>query len=173
MTAIIKVPEIVDIINKNDEVIDRMSKKEAHDKGLLHRCVLAITRRTNGNYVMTINAPHKQDPNLFVPSIGGHVKSGEEVDKAMEREAEEEMGFKDFTYEFIGNFTYDRDVEWGREKHYFYFYEVISDEEVVLNDECIGYEEFTEDELKIAIKKTPEKFAPQFFMVLDKFYKEN
>lgn len=33
--------ERVDIVDKNDVVIARMPKREAHEKGLLHRCVIA------------------------------------------------------------------------------------------------------------------------------------
>jgi len=33
--------EFVDVVNKHDQVLYQTSKQEAHEKGLLHLCIIA------------------------------------------------------------------------------------------------------------------------------------
>jgi len=42
--------EVVDIVDENDKVLYQVSKKVAHDKGLLHRCVVSEIKDSQGRW---------------------------------------------------------------------------------------------------------------------------
>jgi isopentenyl-diphosphate Delta-isomerase len=82
--------EIVGVVNEQDEVIGNASRKEVHDKGLLHREV----------YICVINSKkqvllHKRaDVHLWDCSASGHIPIGQDYREAAVREFEEELGIK-------------------------------------------------------------------------------
>jgi len=82
--------EIIAIVNKNDEVIGKATRKEAHSKGLLHR----------ESYTYLINSKkqvllHKRlDNHLWDHSSAGHFPVEQDYKEGALREFEEELGIK-------------------------------------------------------------------------------
>lgn len=163
--------EYVDIVNEKNEVVGRSSKQEAHEKGLLHRTVVAEVIGSDGRLTLVKQADDRQDPGQYVSPVGGHVRAGESEDEALKREAEEELGLKgDLNYQLIGRKIFNREACGRKENHYFVLYEIYSDEEPVLNYESVGYKRFSEDQLSKELKKSPQKFGAAFHFIVENFY---
>ena len=94
--------EIVDIVNKENKVLYRVSKKEAHEKGLLHVCVVSEIKDSAGNWILVKQSAKRQDAGQYVSPIGGHVSAGETPEEALKREAFEEVGLNNIKFQFIG-----------------------------------------------------------------------
>src|SRR3990167_3107395 len=83
--------EQVDIVNEKDEVLYNTTKQEAHEKGLLHRTVIAEVVDSKGKWLLVKQASNKQDAGQYVSPVGGHAQAGESTDEAIKREALEEL----------------------------------------------------------------------------------
>jgi len=164
--------EQVDIVDEQGGVLYQTSKEEAHQKGLLHRTVIAEVRDSQGRWLMVKQAPHKQDAGQYVSPVGGHVRAGELEVAALERETEEEVGLKDFKFKRIGNAVYNREVTGRKENHLFIVYEVLSDQGPKINDESVEFHWFTLHELREEYRAHPERFGGAFHFVVKKFYPE-
>lgn len=162
--------ELVDIVNEANEVQYQRNKHEAHAQGLLHRTVIAEVHTSKGEWLLVKQAGHKQDAGQYVSPVGGHVKAGETPEEALQRETEEEIGLKEFTYEKVGEFIYDRQVKDHRENHFFIVYIIHSDEDLTLNDESVSYERFTVSDLKEKLKMHPEQFGDAFHIIIKTLY---
>jgi isopentenyl-diphosphate delta-isomerase len=161
--------EIVDVVNGSDEVLSQITKKEAHEKGLLHRTAIGEIIDSQGRWILVKQSSDRQDAGQYVSPVGGHVKAGESEDDALKREAMEECGIEGFDYKFLGKMIFNRDVHGRQENHYFILYEIYSDGNITTNEESVGYEAFTKEELKEALKKTPEMFGAAFHFVVQSF----
>lgn len=165
--------EQVDIVDVNNRVTGIASKKNAHKKGLLHRTVIAEVVGNDGKYTLVCQASDRQDAGQFVSPIGGHVKAGESEEEALKREAFEEYGLKDgFGFKFIGRKIFNREVKGRKENHFFIFYEITTDKEPILNEESVGFERFSKNQLIKEIKENPKKFGDAFHFVVKAFYPE-
>lgn len=165
--------EIVDVVDEKDEVVYQVSKKEAHQKGLLHRIVISEIRDTAGNWIMTRQASDRQDAGQYVSPIGGHVTAGETEDEALIREAEEEFGIKDLPHKLIGKVIFNRHVLGRQENHYFILYEIYSDQkEFRTNHEVESYKSFTTEKLKRHLREHPKDFGDAFHFLVKTFYPE-
>lgn len=165
------IDEQVDIVSEQDEVIGSTSKNEAHEKGLLHRTVIAEVVGTDGKFTLVKQSSYKQDSGQFVSPVGGHVQAGEKEEDALKREAFEEYGLKgDFSFRLVGKKIFNREVVGRKENHYFIVYEIYADIEPILNDESVGFERFSKDDLGKQLKETPEKFGEAFHFVVKTFY---
>ena len=148
---------IVDVENKNLGVV---SKREAHEKGLLHPCVVAMIHNSRGEWLLVRQAADRQDAGQYVAPVGGHVQAGEDKDDALRREAAEEVGFVDnFTFRYLGSGVFDRHVIGRHENHLFLMYEIESDAVPKLNHESESYRYFPEDELKRLLQEEPDLFG--------------
>jgi 8-oxo-dGTP pyrophosphatase MutT (NUDIX family) len=136
----------------------------------LHRCVVSEVYDSKGRWLLVKQAADRQDAGQLVSPVGGHVAAGESEDDALKREALEEIGLKDLEYKLKGRAIYNREVLGRKENHYFILYEITSDEPLTLNYESVGYETFTTDELKQALRETPARFGAAFIRVLQEFY---
>jgi len=163
--------EQVDIVNENDEVIGNTSKRKAHENGLLHRTVIAEVIGPDGKWTLIQQSPDRQDAGQFVSPIGGHVQSGESEDDALKREAEEEYGLTgEFTYKLIGKRIFNRGIKGRKENHFFILYEIATEKEPVLNEESVGFERLSREELKEQVLSNPDKFGDAFHFVIKSFY---
>ena len=69
--------DLVDIINEEDRIIDRVDRREAHKKGLLHREVHVWLFTSDDELVFQHRSPNKLNyPDLLDASVGGHVDAG-------------------------------------------------------------------------------------------------
>jgi 8-oxo-dGTP pyrophosphatase MutT (NUDIX family) len=162
--------ELVDIIDPNNTVIGKTSKEESHQKGLLHRCVVAELIDSQGNWILVKQASDRQDAGQYVSPVGGHVQSGETLEEALKREAMEEIGIKDFNYKFIGKAIFNREVLDRKENHYFFLYEIYSNQNPVLNHESIAYKKFSIKEINQKLKYNPQIFGDSFHFVIRNIY---
>lgn len=168
--AILQFMEEVDVVDKDDKVIDKVTKQEAHEKGLLHRTVISEVRDSKGRWLFVKQASDRQDAGQYVSPVGGHVTAGETEDEALKREAFEELRLKDFTFKLVGKVIFNRFVRGRQENHYFILYEIDSDAEPVLNHESESYQYLTEDELKKELKEHPKQFGDAFHVLVKEFY---
>lgn len=164
--------EIVDVVDKDLNILYQITKQEAHEKGLLHKCVIAEVTNSKGQIMLIKPYSHKQDAGQFVSPVGGHVSAGETDEDALKREVMEEIGMKDFTYKFKGKGIFNRFVLNRHENHYFLLYEIFTDEAPNLGDEAETYRYFTKRELKKELKENPKEFGDAYFFILKKFYPE-
>lgn len=87
------VTEYFDQVDQNDRVIGRVSRDEAHKKGLCHRAVHIFFQNFKGNWILQKRSAFKDvDPLLWTTSCSGHVDEGESYAEAAVRESEEELG---------------------------------------------------------------------------------
>jgi 8-oxo-dGTP pyrophosphatase MutT (NUDIX family) len=164
--------EIVGIVDEDDKVLYQAVKKDAHEKGLLHRTTIGQLKDSQGRWILVKQSPDKQDAGRYVCPVGGHVQAGETEDVALKREAEEECGLSGFEYKLINKKIYNRNVLNRQENHYFIYYEIYSDEKITLNEESVGYQLFTDQEMKDTLRNTPEYFGLSFHFVVSAFYPE-
>ena len=163
--------EMVDVVDANNVAVDSVSKREAHEKGLLHPCVVAMIHNSKGEWLLVKQAADRQDAGQYVAPVGGHVRSGEPQDDALKREAAEEVGFEeDFEFKYLGSVVFDRHVIGRHENHLFLMYEIHSDIEPRLNHESENYRFSTDEELKRELKENPKLFGESCHFGLRAFF---
>lgn len=85
--------EMFDIVDDDDAVIGRASRKEAHMKGYIHRSVLFFIFDPEGRVFVNQRTFNKEFyPGCWSIVFGGHVHAGETYEDTVLREAEEEAG---------------------------------------------------------------------------------
>ncbi len=154
--------EKVNVVDKNLKTLYKTTKKEAHEKGLLHKTVIAEVVDSKGRYLLVKQAPDRQDAGKFVSPVGGHVRSNETDEEALEREAFEELGIKNFSHEYLGNIIFNRKILGRAENHYFIIYKIKWDKKIKLNHESVESKWFTVKELKFALKNNREIFGAAY-----------
>lgn len=162
--------EKVDILDEEENFIEIVYKRDAHERGLLHKCVIANVIDSEGRWLLTRPSKNRQDPGQYVSPMGGHVSTGETDLEALKRELIEELGLIDFKYEFVGKAIFDRHVIGRHENHYFKVYKVFSDAKPILSHEAESYKYFTEDEIKKELKENPKLFGDAFHFVVKNIY---
>ena len=128
--------EVVDIVDKDLNILYQTTKQKAHEEGLLHKCVVAEVINSEGKMMLIRPYSHKQDAGQYVSPVGGHVTAGETDEEALKREVEEEIGIKSFKHTLKGKAIFDRHVLGRHENHYFILYEIFTDEAPQLGDEA-------------------------------------
>lgn len=100
--------EMVDIVDKNDNIIGTTLKTDVYKKGLSNRIVhvFVIHPDSGAIFIQKRSATVRYLPNHYCTSAGGHVRSGENYDTAALREMEEEIGLSTGLH-FIEKFIYN------------------------------------------------------------------
>ncbi len=87
--------ELVDLIDNKDRVVGTATLGECLDRGLLHRAVDIIVRRTDGTVLLQRRSEKDLwQPGLWTLSSTGHVRKGEGYAIAARRELWEELGLR-------------------------------------------------------------------------------
>lgn len=162
--------ELVDIVDKDGNFLEVVSKKLAHEKGLLHKCVIANVIDSQGKWLLTRPSNGRQDMGQYVSPMGGHVRAGETDIDALKRELMEELSLSDFKYEFAGKAIFDRHVIGRHENHFFLVYKVFSDAKPVLSHEAASCKHFIPEELQKELKENPQLFGDAFHFVVRNIY---
>ncbi len=161
--------ELVDVLDDNSTIVNRVLKSEAHQTGALHATVIGYLRYDE-DWALIRQAADRQDAGQLVAPVGGHVKSGERYADALLREAEEEIGTRNIQYTLIGQATFRRHVIGRDENHLFIVFEISTTDDIVLGEEADSIERFTSDKLKHALHSTPEEFGAAYYFILEHFY---
>lgn len=162
--------EMVDVVDLENKVLSRITKDKAHERGLLHRTILAQLINSKGKWILVKQASDRQDAGSYVVPVGGHIRMGETEVEALFRETLEELGLRDFAYKFIGRGIFNRRVLGRRENHYFILYEIYSDKKLNLGPEATSYKSFTKNEIKKLLKNNPKLFGNAFHFAVKAFY---
>ncbi|OGI68396.1 hypothetical protein A2738_00715 [Candidatus Nomurabacteria bacterium RIFCSPHIGHO2_01_FULL_42_15] len=83
---------ILDVIDKNDKIVDSKSRIDIHRLGLLHREIQVWIFDKNKNIFFQKMGLHKKSAGLLDATIAGHPNKGEEYLDAAVRETKEETG---------------------------------------------------------------------------------
>ena len=87
--------EYLDVVDKDDHVICRASKTDIYKKRLPHRIVHILIFNKRGQLLLQMRSKEcSYKPLHWATSAAGHVRSGEDCEKAALREYEEELGTK-------------------------------------------------------------------------------
>ena len=105
--------EQLPLVNEQGKVIGRAPRSLCHDgKKLLHPVVhLHILNRNNTFYLQKRPLTKLIQPGKWDTAVGGHIAFGEDVKTALQREAWEEIGLKDFSARFLQEYIWESDVE--------------------------------------------------------------
>jgi len=149
--------EIFDIVDENDSVIGKATRKEVHTKGHIHRSVLFfLLNKEKKVFVNQRSASKEFYPSCWSIVFGGHVGSGESYEATVVREAKEEAGVEGKPI-FLSDFKRRFDKE-DKENSKVYAFMVSSEPE--LDHSEIKHGSFMAiKELEQKLKK--EKFVPE------------
>ncbi len=89
-----KLDELYDVVDRNDNVIGQATWSECHTKGLLHRGVHGLVFKDTFRKSILLRKRSLlvwQEPGVYEIAVAGHVLSGESPDKGILRECEEEL----------------------------------------------------------------------------------
>jgi len=93
--------EIFDIVTPDGKVIGKAPRSAVHgNPQLLHPVIHIHVFNRNGQIFLQKRAKDKEvQPDKWDTSVGGHVNSGESIESAVAREAEEELGIKNAQFQ--------------------------------------------------------------------------
>ena len=95
-TGFMSVPvseELLDVVDKNDQVIGVKKRGEIHAQGLMHRSVHILVFNSNAElFIQKRSMSKDNEPGLWDSSAAGHVDSGEDYHCCAIRELGEELG---------------------------------------------------------------------------------
>ena len=87
--------EIYDVVDKMDHVIGQATRREIHQKNLLHRSIhILVFNHQDEVFLQKRSMAKDENPGLWDTSSAGHVDSGETYDDCAQRELWEELGIK-------------------------------------------------------------------------------
>lgn len=162
--------EQVEVIDESGKILQVIAKKEAHEKGLLHKCVVAELIDSQGNWILTQPSAGRQDEGQFVSPVGGHVTAGETDEQALIRETQEEASITPKNFKLVGKAIFNREVIGRKENHQFLLYEIYTDEEPILSHEGVAFKKFSPEEIKRVYYEDPKQFGDAFVFVLENLY---
>ena len=94
--------------------------------------------------------------NKWDTSVGGHIDLGESVEMALKREAQEELGISDFTFELLTHYVFESD----REKELVFCHRTTYNGEISPSNELDGGRFWSIEEIKNNLGKGV--FTPNF-----------
>lgn len=160
----------IDIVDAHGEIVGCSTRKEAHDKGLLHRVAFVILFNFKGEiFVQKRSLKSSLFPGKFEGSLTGHVDKGETVHNAASRELFEELGVVAKGLKEVCEFGLHIDPERVLVSVF-----VMKDYKgkVTINDEEVDSGEFLPvDKLELRLKKEKSKFHPFFVKAWEEFCK--
>ncbi len=90
--------ELFDVVDANDQVIDRRTRREVHALNLLHRATHVMVYNLEGHLFLQRRSMKKDTfPGCWDSSCSGHLDAGEDYLTAARRELGEEIGWYNTT----------------------------------------------------------------------------
>jgi isopentenyl-diphosphate Delta-isomerase len=158
--------EIYDVVDKMDQVIGQATRREIHQKNLLHRSIhILVFNHLNEVFLQKRSMSKDENPGLWDTSSAGHVDSGETYDECAHRELWEELGIKAILKPLekieACQMTYHEHVQ---------IYTCKTNAIITINlDEISEGKYFDLEVLKSKIKNKPEHFTSSFKLIFKKY----
>lgn len=106
--------EIFPLVNEQGNIIGSATRKECHSGSkLLHPVIHLhiLNHERNALYLQKRSMTKDIQPGKWDTAVGGHIDLGENTIIALRREAQEELGFIDFTPEHIISYVFESEIE--------------------------------------------------------------
>jgi len=135
------VEEIVPIVDREDNIVDRVPRRVMRARALRHRVTYIFVFNSAGEIFVQKRTPTKDlYPGYFDLAAGGVVCVGESYEESASREAEEELGIRDKPLEPHFKFYFEQDDNkcWGK------VFSCIHDGPFVLQAEEVASGEFVD-----------------------------
>lgn len=95
--------EVFDVVDEADHVTGQATRREVHERNLLHRAVHVFVVNRHGELLLQKRSRFKDaHPGVWDSSVAGHLDAGESYEAAAIRELDEEMGVRGVEPEQIG-----------------------------------------------------------------------
>lgn len=158
--------EIFDIVDSEDRVIGKATRREIHDRGLLHRSVHTLVFNSRGELFLQKRALTKdQNPGLWDTSSAGHVNAGEDYTTSAHRELMEELGIA-ANLEYLFKFQACEETFWEHVK----VFSCVSDATIVIDPVEISEGRFYSlAEIRKILKKDAGRFTSTFIKLFKKY----
>lgn len=154
--------EIYNIVDENDCIIGKATRKHIHQNKLLHRSAHILVFNSNKELFLQKRSLCKDEsPGLWDTSSAGHVDAGESYDECAHRELFEELGIKAVLEPSIK-------ITACKETHgeHIQVYTCITDDAILINPEEISEGVFFDvAQIQKNISINPSQFTPSFKMI--------
>ncbi len=164
------VEDIFDIVDENDNVVDRVPRVEAHAKNLMHRATHVLMFRYACREILLQKRSATKDsyPLAYTTSCSGHVDTGEDYDTAVVREMKEETGLDVELADLLKIGKILPSAKTGWEFTMVYQMNCKGDEKLVAPpSEVEEFKWIAVDDFEKSIKENPQNFTPSFLKVYD------
>ena len=159
----------IPLVNELDEIIGEGEKLAVHQSGLLHRAFSILVHNGQGQWLIHQRAHHKyHSGGLWTNTCCGHPNVGEDMESAVHRRLQEEMGF-DCGLEFQFKFQYEAKLDHDLIEHEIDHVYVgrFGGEFEVNPEEVADYRWLTFDEIQQEIQMEPERFTVWFKEIMN------
>lgn len=150
--------EVLPIVNDRGLTVGKATRRECHKGGkLLHPVVHLHVFNSRGELYLQQRPMWKDiQPGKWDTACGGHIRFGEPASMALIREAEEELGLKDFEPKAVRKYIFESPTE----REYVYVYRTVWDDEITPGEELAGGRFWTRAEIET--KLDGDTFTPNF-----------
>jgi isopentenyl-diphosphate Delta-isomerase len=158
--------EIYDVVDNMDQVVGQATRREIHQKNLLHRSIhILVFNFQNEVFLQKRSMDKDENPSLWDISSAGHVDSGETYDDCAHRELWEELGIKAILKPLdkieACQDTYQEHVQ---------VYTCRTNATIKINlDEISEGKYFDLKTIESEIQRNPEQFTSSFKLILKKY----
>jgi len=154
--------EIYDVVDGDNRVTGQATRREIHDKGLLHRSVHTLVFDEEGRlFLQKRSAQKDENPGLWDTSSAGHLDSGEGYPEAARRELKEELDIDERPKPVV-KLAACWETAW---EHVEVFACTTVQPIRIDPGEIAEGRYFTLDEIARAIAETPDRFPPTFRLI--------
>jgi isopentenyldiphosphate isomerase len=156
-------------VDEADQIIGQATRSEVHARKLRHCAVHIFVFNEVGSLFIQKRCQNKDSfPGRQDSSASGHLSTGEDYDACAIRELSEELGLTIITEDLEKHFKIEACLETGWE--FVWVYGLQTSEPVCINPKEIESGKFfSPSQIRAAVIKHPDKFAPSFLRVFQEF----
>jgi len=138
MTETSEIKEILPVVDEAGNITGKAMRGDCHFnpvKKILHPVVHLHVFNQKGEIFLQYRPLTKLvQPGKWDTAVGGHVSFGEDIEVSLQREADEEIGLKDFEARLVGKYIWETEVE----KELVYMYLCVNEGKLTTNPDEIS-----------------------------------